>query len=112
MNSFYLSLVYMYSIVNIYPCGCETQRATAVSESVVFTWIQDSESRLEVPTETIRFTCREGFDFSGKKSSVFPLSCKENGCSDSDSHIPEPHQLLYTDAGQELGAPASTPQGS
>jgi len=44
MNSFYLSLVYMYSIVNIYPRGCETQRATAVSESVVFTWIQDSES--------------------------------------------------------------------
>jgi len=107
MNSFYLSLVYMYSIVNIYPRVCETQRATAVSESVVFTWIQDSESRLEVPTGTIRFTCREGFDFSGKKSSVFPLSRKENCCSDS-----EPHQLLYTDAGQELGAAAATPQGS
>jgi hypothetical protein len=56
MNSFYLSIVYMYSIVNIYPRGHETQRATVVSESViVFTWIQDSESRLEVPTETICF---------------------------------------------------------
>jgi hypothetical protein len=103
----------MYSIVNIYPRGHETQRATVVSESVVvFTWIQDSESRLEVPTETICFTCREGFNFSGKKSSVFPLSRKENGYSDSDSHIPEPHQFLYTDAGQELGAAAASPQGS
>jgi hypothetical protein len=39
-----------------------------------FTWIQDSESRLEVPTETIRFTCRKGLDFSGKSKKVFSFS--------------------------------------
>jgi hypothetical protein len=45
-----------------------------------FTWIQDSKSRLEVPTETIRFARRKGFDFPGKEVFSFsPLSRKENG---------------------------------
>ena len=48
--------------------------ATAVSESVTFTWIQDSESWPGVPVETIRFTCCEGPHFSGKRlpSKIFP----------------------------------------
>ena len=74
-----------------------------------FTWIQDSESRLEVPTETIRFACRKGFDFPGKEvfSSPPPCLVKKMVVSDWDSH-----QLLYTDAGQELGPAAASPQGS
>lgn len=91
-----------------------TLKATTVSEPVVFTWIQDSKSRLEVSIETIRFACSKGLDFTGKMFSVFDFSLprKESRCSDLDSHIPGPHQMFYTDARKELGAPSSSPQGS
>jgi len=83
--------------------------ATAVSESVTFTWIQDSESWPGVPVETIRFTCCEGPHFSGKRlpSKIFP------NLDDDHKMVVLAlgfHEIFCADACKELGSPAPSSQ--